>query len=171
MKKFLNDKRTKDALINFVCTDQLDEFRSYCIFYPHIFKGNKTKFLTHAINHNSKKCAEWIFENGEYPNLKILFLECKFDNILENYNFTKEFTEKYDIPFLITKSALISKILSVDKVENNPKRIDYVFHLINEGFVTYQEVRNVLDKDYAQENKRLKVIALLRELRLTELGI
>lgn len=174
MKKFRNDKRLIDALINFVCNDQLDEFKSYCsphAIYSHIFRKYKTNLLQHAINHNSKRCAEWLFENGEYPNLRFNFLQGKYDKILENYNFLKEFSEKYDIPFTVTKEALISRILSVDKVENNSKRIDYTFHLINEGFVTYQEVRNVLDKDYVQESKRLKVIALLRELRLTELGI
>ncbi len=171
MKKFLNNKRLTDALINFVCNDQLDELRYYCNLYGGVFKNNKKTLLFQAINHNSKRCAEWLFENGEYTNLRFSFLQGKYDKILESYNFLKEFSEKYDIPFSITKETLISRILSVDKVENNSKRIDYIFHLINEGFVTYQEVRNVLDKDYAQENKRLKVIALLRELRLTELGI
>jgi hypothetical protein len=79
-------------------------------------------------------------------------LDCKFDNILETYNFRKQFSEKYDLPFKTTKIKIISRILSVDKVANNSKRVDYIFHLIK-GFITYSEVNHVLNTEYAQVDK------------------
>jgi hypothetical protein len=170
MKKFRNEKRIFSALVNLVCNDQLEELKNYSIFYNSEFEGRKNSLLIMSVSHNSKRCAEWIFENSENPKIK-LFLDCKFDNILESYNFLKEFSEKYDLPFKTTKIEIISRILSVDKVANNSKRVDYIFHLIKEDFITYSEVNNVLNTEYAQVDKRLKVIALLRELKLTELGI
>jgi predicted transcriptional regulator len=176
MKKFRNERRLFSALVNLVCNDQLEEVKNYSISYNSEFESMKYSLLLQAVKHNSKNCAEWIFENSEnktlkFKSLKFKSLDCKFDNILENYNFSKEFSEKYDLLFTVTKKDIISRILSIDKVANNSKRVDYLFHLIKEGFITYSEVNSVLNTDYAQLDKRLKVIALLRELKLIELGI
>jgi 3'-phosphoadenosine 5'-phosphosulfate sulfotransferase (PAPS reductase)/FAD synthetase len=58
-----------------------------------------------SVNHNSR-CAEWLFENSE-SKFNIIFFDCKFDNILETYNFRKQFSEKYDLPFKTTKIKII----------------------------------------------------------------
>jgi hypothetical protein len=170
MKKFRNEKRLFSALVNLVCNDQLEELKNYSIFYNSEFESRKNSLLIMSVNHNSKRCAEWLFENSENPSLILSSLDCKFDNILETYNFRKQFSEKYDLPFKTTKIKIISRILSVDKVANNSKRVDYTFHLIK-GFITYSEVNHVLNTEYAQVDKRLKVTALLRDLKLTEIGI
>jgi hypothetical protein len=166
--KYRSPNRLKSMVINNVCSDQLDEFKTNLLKYM---------VLTNQPVLNPKFKYELFHYLLEYhdvkiPNIPHTFSVCKWDKVHENFLFLKELSKKYEeIIFNLDKKDVIKRLTDVSKVETNPKRIDYVFELVKINFFTLKEVREVINETYVQENKKAPVIALLRELNLKELGI
>lgn len=178
--KYRSPKRLKSMIINNVCSDQLDEFKTNLLKYmvltnqPVLNPNFKWELFHYALTKCSKNCAEYLLEyhDVKIPNMSHTFSACKWDKVHENFLFLKELSEKYEeINFNLDKKDVIKRLIEVSKVETNPKRVDYTFELAKIGFFTLKEVRDTINETYAQETKKAPVIAILRELNLRELGI
>lgn len=178
--KYRSPKRLKSMIINNVCCDQIDEFKTNLLKYMVLTKEAKLNptfkwdLFHYALTKCSKNCAEYLLENHDVkiPNMSHTFSACKWDKVHETYLFLKELSEKYeDINFNVDKKDVIKRLLEVSKVDNNPNRVDYTFELAKKGFFTLKDVREVVNETYVQETKKAPIISLLRELNLRELGI
>ncbi len=178
--KYRSPNRLKSMIINNVCSDQLDEFKTNLLKYmvltnqPVLNPKFKYELFHYALTKCSKNCTEYLLEyhDVKIPNMSLTFSACKWDKVHENFLFLKELSKKYEeIIFNLDKKDVIKRLTDVNKVETNPKRIDYVFELVKINFFTLKEVREVINETYVQENKKAPIIALLRELNLKELGI
>jgi hypothetical protein len=178
--KYRSPKRLKSMVINNVCCDQLEEFKTNLLRYkvitnqPNLSPSFKWELFHYALTKCSKKCADYLlqYEDVKIPNMAHTFNGCKWNNVHENFLFLKDLSERYeDINFNLDKKDVIKRLIEVSKVETNPKRVDYVFELAKMGFFTLKEVRETINETYAQETKKASVIAILRELNLRELGI
>jgi hypothetical protein len=178
--KYRSPKRLKSMIINNVCCDQIEEFKTNLLRYMVLKKQSvlepnfKWELFHYALTKCSKNCVDYLlqYHDVKIPNMSHTFSACKWNTIHENFIFLKELSEKYEeINFNLDKKDVIKRLIEVSKVETNPKRVDYTFELAKMGFITLKEVREVVNETYVQETKKAPVIGILRELNLRELGI
>lgn len=171
-----NRKRLRDALESNVHENQIENLvENFKLLRPDEFETCKGSLLLISIKSGSKECSEFLIENGAICNPNLILFECKYDKIHIVYDLITELTEKYPNSFTqgkfsINKKSLISRLIDPSKVSDNDKRIDYVFDQM--GFFGYKEVREVIDENYkSKPEKWSKLISVLREIKLRELGI
>lgn len=178
--KHKSPKRVKSMVINNVCFDQIEEFKTNLLNYMVLTRQAKLdptfkwELFHKALINCSSNCVEYLlkYHDIKMPSMSHTFNSCKWNKILETYNFMKSLSKKYpDIKFDVNKKQVIERLVNMGKVENNPGRIEYVFELVKNNFFTLSEVRQVINENYVQESKKAPIISLLRELNLRELGI
>lgn len=175
--KYKSPKRLMSMIINNICNDEIDQFKTNLSIYKSLTNVNinfQKDMLYQALTKCSKNCSEYLLDT--YPpkiiELSFVFRSCKWDKSHENFIFLNEISKKYqDLKFNLSKKDVIKRLLEVSKVETNPKRVDYTFELAKKGFIDLKEIREVINENYVQETKKAAVVAILRELNLRELGI
>ena len=68
------------------------------------------------------------------------------------------------------KEVITSRLLQPHKIDN-PSRLNYVSSLLESEFLTYEDVLKAINTNFASEQKKGKVISLLRDIKLMKLGI
>jgi hypothetical protein len=179
--KYKNKKRLESMIINNVCNDQLDELKinlGYYLPFGKLKDSFKYDLIHNALTHLSPKCSNYLIKelDVKIPNMIHIFSACKWNKLYESYFFLKEISEDLHnyymfVNFKVEKYDIIKRLLDPSRVEFNPLRVNYIFELVNKGFIDLPEVRKVINETYVQETKKAPVIALLRELNLRELGI
>jgi len=179
--KYKNPKRLRSMIINNVCNDQLDEFKINLKHYrllTNLTDSFKYDLIHNALVHLSPKCSNYLIKelDVKIPNMIHIFSACKWNKLYESYFFLKEISEDLHnsymfINFKVEKYDIIKRLLDPSRVESNTLRVNYIFELVNKGFIDSPEVKKVINETYVQETKKTPVIALLRELNLRELGI
>jgi len=175
--KYKSPKRLQSMIINNICNDEIDQFKTNLSIYKSLTNVNinfQKDMLYQALTKCSKNCSEYLLDT--YPpkiiEMAFVFRACKWDKSHENFIFLNEISEKYkDFNFNLSKKDVIKRLLEVSRVDNNPKRVDYTFELVKKGFIDLKDIREVINENYVQETKKSAVIAILRELNLRELGI
>lgn len=168
-----NKKRVTDAIINLITEDKLAEVKSLLPYLGN-YKSIESRFIINAIIHCASDCSNFFINSFDAPNLRVAFHGCKFNKILDVYNFCIKLSNEHNISFLVSKEDVIERILEASKVDKNPQRVDYFLSIIESGFITFEESKyyiNELQNKAKNDNSKNSLKKVFRELRFYELGI
>lgn len=169
-------KRLFDALISNAYNNQLDKLtNNYNLLTSDEFSKIKNRLLLTSLKNGSKECSEFLIKLGAICNAKSVLLACSWDKIYEIYilidNLQNQFSFTESLSYK-NKDYLITRLIEPSKVNDNSERVDYILELLKNGFFSIDEVRNIHKSLYSGKDKyKNSALSLLRELKLTELGI
>ena len=175
-----NRKRLRDALVSNAYNNQLSKMlENFAMLRPDEFESCKSGLLTHALKNASKECAQILIEKGAICDPNRIMYDCDWKVVDKVHTLMIELIEKYDVKFLkesnspyflTDKKSIIARLIEPAKIDANIERAEYVLKLMNDGFFTPQDVREVYNQSYKDKNKG-KMVMLIRELTLNELGL
>ena len=162
-------RRLRSALIYNVVEDDLVSLKRNKSDIGSVEFGKlENTLMFHAFNNASDKCIEYFVSIGFTLNKgeSHFLLSCKLDRIEEVYNILlKYYGNEYK------KEVVASRLLKPHKIDDNPSRLDFVSSLLESEFLTYEDVLKAINTNFASEQKKGKVISLLRDIKLMKLGI
>lgn len=174
-----NRKRLHDALIsNVYNNNQVQMLENFALLKPDEFESCKSNLLRHSLKNASKECAQILIDRGATCDPSRIIYDCDWRIVDKVYLLVNELISINDNKFLKTdsrflsnnKKAIIARLIEPYKVEANVERVEYVLRLLREEFFTVQDIREVYSNLY-KDNHKGKMVMLLRELTLNELGI
>ena len=162
-------RRLQSKLINNVVYDDLVSLKRNKSEIGSVEFGRLKKELMYkAFNNGSDNCIEYFISIGIelIKGESNFLLSCKLDRIEEVYNILlKYYGNEYK------KEVIASRLLQPHKIDDNPSRLIYVSSLLESEFLTYEDVLKAINTNFASEQKKGKVISLLRDIKLMKLGI
>ena len=176
-----NRKRLRDALVSNAYNNQVKQMlENFAMLRPDEFESCKSSLLTQALKNASSDCAQILIEKGAVCDPNGILYDCDWRIIGKVHTLIGELIEKNGVDFISgkgnssyffsDKKSLISRLIEPSKIEANIERAEYVLQLMRDGFFTAQDVREVYNKLYKEKSKG-KMIMIIRELTLNELGI
>lgn len=190
MKNYKNEFRFKQALYHAASMESLEKFLEIYNGYTKRFnkeidKGRVDSYsskglLYYALKNNNEPVSIWLIEQGFATSIAYVIDHCDYNKVKDIFNFVYNengvaFSESKNwvttIEPELIKKRILNRLLDPEKVKANTDRIDFVINLINDGFVSSIEVLQVVNSFSKHGANRGLVIQLLRDLRLTALGI
>ena len=162
-------RRFRSALINNVVDDNLESLKKNEAELGSLEFGRlESTLMCSAFNNASDKCIEYFLSIGfSLSKDGIRFLEtCKLEKIIEVYNIL----EKYygNSP---RKEVVAHRLLQPHKIDDNPNRLDFISSLLESGFLSHDVALKTINENFVSDQKKGKVISLLRDMKLMKLGI
>jgi hypothetical protein len=179
-KQKWTNKRSRiiDALESNVYENQLESMISnISLLRTNEWLSVKNQLLFLALKNASKDCAEFLLSKGATANNYHVLTKCDWKKMHSVFNLLEELNSKYQNEEFrdqgqLNKIILIRRLIDHSKIEANKERLDYLFNLIHEEFLKITQVKNVIEDEYKDKpEKKIKFVALYRELTLKELGI
>ena len=184
MKKYKNQSRLLQALYHSAACDPLAKFiEIHEVYLKTNPIENKTdryymrkNVLHYALKSLNRPVCDYLADSGHLTSFEYVIDECDYNKIKDIYVYI---IDKFGPNSFVvnnemkkTKSRILDRLLAPNKTKDDPNRIEVALDMLNQGFFTTDEVLySAKLHDKKGRNYPGLVLQLIREKRLTELGI